>query len=130
MTVADRIGVMNQGRLMQVATPPEVYEQPNSRWVADFIGDVNLIEGGASTSGAGATHGRKRGRRPAACRRRSPMRTPGDAVWVALRPEKIAHRARSAGRGRRQLRSPAASSSIGYLGDISIYKVKLDNGSV
>ena len=30
---------------MQVATPPEIYEQPNSRWVADFIGDVNLIEG-------------------------------------------------------------------------------------
>src|SRR5712664_706122 len=41
MTVADRIGVMDQGRLVQVATPPEIYEQPNSRWVADFIGDVN-----------------------------------------------------------------------------------------
>jgi len=39
MTVADRIGVMDQGRLIQVATPPEIYEQPNSRWVADFIGD-------------------------------------------------------------------------------------------
>src|ERR1700732_2495736 len=45
MTVADRIGVMNHGSLIQVATPPEIYEQPNSRWVADFIGDVNLIEG-------------------------------------------------------------------------------------
>ena len=45
MTVADRIGVMDRGRLVQVATPPEIYEQPNSRWVADFIGDVNLIEG-------------------------------------------------------------------------------------
>src|ERR671936_1830620 len=45
MTVADRIGVMNHGRVMQVATPPELYEQPNSRWVADFVGDVNLIEG-------------------------------------------------------------------------------------
>src|SRR4029450_9633566 len=45
MTVADRIGVMNRGRVMQVATPPELYEQPNSRWVADFVGDVNLIEG-------------------------------------------------------------------------------------
>src|SRR5262250_3375382 len=45
MTVADRIGVMNRGRLIQVATPSEIYEQPNSRWVADFIGDVNLIEG-------------------------------------------------------------------------------------
>src|SRR5262249_30355024 len=41
MTVADRIGVMDHGRLVQVATPPEIYEQPNSRWVAEFIGDVN-----------------------------------------------------------------------------------------
>ena len=45
MTVANRIGVMNKGRLIQVATPSEIYEQPNSRWVADFIGDVNLLEG-------------------------------------------------------------------------------------
>src|SRR5206468_2315096 len=35
MTVADRIGVMDHGRLIQVATPPEIYEQPNSRWMAD-----------------------------------------------------------------------------------------------
>src|SRR5262249_5788861 len=45
MTVADRIGVMDQGRLVQVATPSEIYEQPNSRWIADFLGDVNLLEG-------------------------------------------------------------------------------------
>src|SRR5256885_635348 len=45
MTVADRIGVMDRGELIQVATAPEIYEQPNSRWVADFIGEVNLIEG-------------------------------------------------------------------------------------
>ena len=36
---------MNGGQLAQVATPSDIYEQPNSRWVADFIGDVNLIEG-------------------------------------------------------------------------------------
>src|SRR3984893_1917363 len=45
MTVADRIGVMDHGRLVQVATPAEIYEQPNSRWVADFVGEVNLLEG-------------------------------------------------------------------------------------
>src|SRR5204863_9917896 len=44
MTVADRIGVMHRGRLIQVGSPAQVYEQPNSRWVAEFIGDVNLIE--------------------------------------------------------------------------------------
>jgi putrescine transport system ATP-binding protein len=127
MTVSDRIGVMNHGRLMQVATPPELYEQPNSRWVADFVGDVNLIEGRVAeidASGtviesaaigrmrAGATHGAKA----------------GDTIWVALRPEKL-----------RILRvKPAATENcisgvvrdIAYLGDLSVYKVALDNGFV
>ena len=66
MTVADRIGVMNQGRLVQVATPPEIYEQPNSRWVADFIGDVNLIEGRVVEAGAAGTTRRERVGRHAA----------------------------------------------------------------
>ena len=72
MTVADRIGVMNQGRLVQVATPPEIYEQPNSRWVADFIGDVNLIEGRVVEAGAAGNDGR-RARRSARCARQRPM---------------------------------------------------------
>ncbi len=47
MTVADRIGVMDKGRLVQVATPRELYETPNSRWIASFVGDVNIMEGRA-----------------------------------------------------------------------------------
>ena len=45
MTVADRISVMDHGRIVQVAPPAEIYEAPNSRYVADFIGSVNLFEG-------------------------------------------------------------------------------------
>src|SRR5436305_3138315 len=45
MTVADRIGVMNHGKLAQVGTPAEIYERPNSPWVAGFVGGVNLLEG-------------------------------------------------------------------------------------
>ena len=82
MIVADRIAVMNQGRLMQVATPTEIYEQPNSRWVADFIGEVTIIEGKAaapgtidSTLGTLAVANRDTGA--------------GKTVWLALRPEKI-----------------------------------------
>jgi putrescine transport system ATP-binding protein len=88
MTVADRIGVMDHGRLIQVATPTEIYERPNSRWVADFIGDVNLIEGRVADLGASGTvvestaAGQLRG---LAC----PDAKPGDTVWVALRPEKV-----------------------------------------
>ena len=51
MTVAHRMAVMERGRIVQVGTPAEVYEQPNSRYVASFVGDVNLIEGRLASSG-------------------------------------------------------------------------------
>src|SRR3546814_12066523 len=44
MTVSDRIAVMDKGVIMQVATPAEIYEAPNSRYVADFIGDIHIME--------------------------------------------------------------------------------------
>ena len=53
MTMADRIGVMDNGRLEQVATPRRLYEAPNSRWIAEFVGDVNLFEGKAEPAEAG-----------------------------------------------------------------------------
>jgi putrescine transport system ATP-binding protein len=128
MTVADRIGVMDRGRLVQVATPPEIYEQPNSRWVADFIGDVTLIEGRVVETGAAGTvvaseqAGRLRATAPCDAK-------PGDSVAVALRPEKV----------RIALEPPATTSEncvagqvwdIGYLGDVSVYQVRLDSGLV
>src|SRR3989442_4196912 len=82
------MGVMKRGNLIQVGTPPEIYEQPNSRWVADFIGDVNLIEGrvlaaqGEGTLIASARAGRLRASQAAGAK-------PGDTVWLALRPEKV-----------------------------------------
>src|SRR5690606_33374142 len=45
MTVSDRIAVMDKGMIMQVATPAEIYEAPNSRYVAGFIGDINILDG-------------------------------------------------------------------------------------
>ena len=88
MTVADRIGVMDHGRLVQVATPSEIYEQPNSRWVADFIGDVNLIEGRVVRSGAGGTVVASAGAGQLRASASADAK-PGDTVWVALRPEKV-----------------------------------------
>src|SRR5215217_5717421 len=49
MTMAGRIGVMDAGRLEQVATPRDLYEAPRSRWVAEFVGDVNLFDGEISS---------------------------------------------------------------------------------
>ena len=45
MTMADRIAIMDKGKVVQVATPPEVYEAPASRFIADFVGTVNMFEG-------------------------------------------------------------------------------------
>jgi putrescine transport system ATP-binding protein len=128
MTVAHRMGVMNHGCLIQVATPPEIYEQPNSRWVADFIGDVNLIEGrvlamrGEEISIASAAAGALRAV-PAGGGK------PGDAIWVALRPEKVRlSRERPAQADENCVTGEVCS--IGYLGDLSIYKVRLDSGFI
>src|SRR5437660_7127366 len=87
MTVAGRIAVMDHGRLVQVATPQEIYERPTSRWVADFIGEINLIEGSVTEVGRSGTvvasaAGRLRALSPADVKA-------GDVVWVALRPEKV-----------------------------------------
>src|SRR5947209_10567577 len=87
MTVAGRIAVMDHGRLVQVATPQEIYERPTSRWVADFIGEINLIEGSVTEVGSSGTvvasaAGRLCALSPADVKA-------GDVVWVALRPEQV-----------------------------------------
>jgi putrescine transport system ATP-binding protein len=128
MTVADRIGVMDRGRLVQVATPAEVYEQPNSRWVAEFIGDVNLFEGRVIQAGPGGTTiaTENTGRIHAA---QAVAAKPGDTVWVALRPEKV-RIASEAPSDAAQNCVAGRVADIGYLGDVSIYKVRLDDGPV
>ena len=128
MTVADRMGVMHRGRLVQVGTPAEIYEEPNSRWVADFIGDVNLLEGKVSEDWPGgnviasAGAGRLRTAKPLGMRA-------GEAVCIALRPEKV----RISHERPAKVDENAVSGTvwdIGYLGDISLYKVKLGSGLV
>ena len=128
MTVADRIGVMDRGRLIQVAPPSEIYEQPNSRWVADFIGDVNLIEGRVVAADATGTtiESAVAGRVRAGATREA---KPGDTVWIALRPEKV-RIARVSPAMADENWIPGRVWDIGYLGDLSTYKVQLDNGFV
>jgi putrescine transport system ATP-binding protein len=124
MTVAHRMGVMDRGRLMQVATPAEIYERPNSRWVADFIGDVNLIEGTVAElrSDAILVDGadNRRFRLAASCDVR-----PGLRVFIAVRPEQL-QMATVAGPNDNSLSGRV--SDIAYLGDVSIYKVQLAGG--
>ena len=122
MIVADRIGVMNKGRLIQVASPSEIYERPNSRWVADFIGDVTLIggrvaKGGILDSALGRLRADTAGGKP------------GQAAWLALRPEKLRlTTARPSGRSLNAIQGTVWD--VGYRGSLSIYKVRLADESV
>jgi putrescine transport system ATP-binding protein len=129
MTVADRIAVMDHGKLVQVATPAEIYEQPNSRYVAEFVGDINLIEAAVTRVTPGEIT-LKSDSLPAELRltQHSGVKA-GDSVAVALRPEKIRI-------GKEPLAEVHANCAqgvvydIAYLGDLSIYHVHLDNGFV
>ena len=129
MTVADRIAVMDKGKLVQVSSPTELYEQPNNKYVADFIGDINLIEGYiAATDGAGNIKIEGAGLSSSLDVQSDTKVNKGDKVWLALRPEKI----------RVSLDPPANGTAnsvegtvydIGYLGDTSVYHVKLPSGT-
>jgi putrescine transport system ATP-binding protein len=124
MTVADRIAVMDRGRLMQVAPPAEIYEQPNSRWVADFIGNINLFEGRVGDDGI-SVEGTALGRIGVAAKIDAP---PGATVWVAVRPEKIRLAPSEPPDEPPENRIAATVADIGYLGDLSIYKLRTDDG--
>jgi putrescine transport system ATP-binding protein len=133
MTVANRIGVMDSGRLEQVATPRDLYEAPHSRWVAEFIGDVNLFDGEVS----GREHYRlmiatKDGGTLAVAEPRQPVtRT---AVCVAIRPEKVKLSRRGPVSDTANAyainRLEGVVTDVSYLGGLTVYKVKLDSGAV
>ena len=133
MTVASRIGVMNAGRLDQVATPRELYEAPNSRWIAEFVGDINLFQGEV----ASRAHDRltitsgETGPLVVAAPRSALGNT---AVFVAIRPEKIKllRRGPTADEGGTSPvnRLEGVVTDVGYLGGMTSYKVKLESGRV
>jgi putrescine transport system ATP-binding protein len=126
MTVASRIAVMDHGELVQISTPGEIYEAPQSRYVAQFIGDVNILEGKVADAGDGYAE-----IAPVADGTLFKAQAPnglakGQQVWLALRPEKI----------RICLDTPASAVNaiqgkvidIGYLGSISHYHVLTPSG--
>jgi putrescine transport system ATP-binding protein len=127
MTVADRIGVMNAGKLAQVATPQVIYQQPGSSWVAGFIGDVNLLQGRVTSQGLGHTEVEALAGGGRIRIAQSTEATPGMIVWVAVRPEQIAIE-RIAPLVIEENCFGGRVLEVGYLGGLSIYKIKLDNG--
>lgn len=129
MTVADRIAVMDHGRIVQMGTPAEIYEQPSSRYVAEFVGDVNLIEATVTGRDGSAVllHSGAVG---------APLRAvvtenivPETKVALALRPEKIRITLRKPGEAAENV-ARGEVIGIAYLGDLSIYQVRLESGQV
>ena len=133
MTVAGRIGVMDAGRLEQVATPRELYEAPTSRWIAEFVGDINLFEGQVQQGESGRLEiaTRDAGTVFVAAPRQPIAKT---NVCVAIRPEKIKLSRRGpasdAVNAHAINRLEGVVTDVGYLGGITTYKVKLDTGAV
>ncbi len=126
MTLSSRIGVMDAGRIVQVGEPPQVYEHPSTRFVADFVGSVNLFEGRVvedapehirlASAEAGATlyvgHG-------VSC-------VPNQTMWLAVRPEKLRlTRDRPAGRENALL---AEVEEVAYMGNLSVFQLRLPTG--
>jgi putrescine transport system ATP-binding protein len=129
MALSTRIAVMNRGQVMQVGTPSEIYEFPQSRFVADFVGTTNLFEGTVN----GGSPGNVVVRSPeAGCDLIvDDLGRFGDGqrVWVALRPEKIRLSKEPAG-GDRTNQIKGTVWELGYLGNRSTYRIKTETGKM
>ena len=126
MIVADRIGVMDHGWLRQVARPAEIYERPNSRWVADFVGDVNLFEGVVGQDGL-SVEGTPAGTLRVAAKIDA---KPGATVWLAVRPEKMRIALELPQQQPPENCAAGTIVDIGYLGELTIYKLRLADGAI
>jgi putrescine transport system ATP-binding protein len=133
MTVATRIGVMDAGRLEQVASPRDLYEAPASRRIAEFIGEVNLFDGEVESHELNRlTIATRDAGTIVAAEPRNPVTK--TSVSVAIRPEKVklSRRGPAADTSASQSlnRLEGVVSEVSYLGGLTSYKVKLDSGAV
>ncbi|EAQ34986.1 spermidine/putrescine ABC transporter ATP-binding subunit [Nitrobacter sp. Nb-311A] len=133
MMMADRIGVMNAGRLQQVATPRQLYEAPNSRWIAEFVGGINIIDGEVESRVAGrVTVATQAAGQVTAAVPLQALTT--DQVCVAIRPEKVrlsrGEATPDAGHADGINRMEGVIAGISYLGGQTRYQIRLDRGAL
>jgi putrescine transport system ATP-binding protein len=129
MTLATRIAVMNAGEFVQIGTPSEIYEFPNSRFVADFFGTINLFHGTVDSSDATAIH--------VACDETGTVihanpptdQAIPDDFFVAVRPEKI-HLSREAPLEQNLTVMLGVVEDLAYYGNYSVYRIKTDTGKL
>ncbi len=136
MTVASRVAVMNFGKLIQVDTPTQIYEAPNSTYVADFIGDVNIITGHAvgvnqtETIGSNDTETVSitwaEGQQPIIATTAQPTLT--GKVSFVIRPEKLNITAERPSDASNAFQGKVLD--IAYLGNLSTYHVEMPDGQI
>jgi putrescine transport system ATP-binding protein len=128
MTVSTRLAVMRDGRIAQLGPPREVYEEPRTRYVAEFIGDVNILRGAVTDRAAGRIAleaGGEAGLGHAA------EAAEGGPVELAIRPEKIViERAGDGTQAATPNRLHGRIEDIAYLGNTSVFHVRLTGGAL
>ena len=128
MTVSSRIGVMDSGNLIQVATPAEIYEAPINKDVADFIGDVNLLKGIYKGQNEIGTQLLSDDSNSIVYATQKVDAAIGNQLWFALRPEKLEISKRLPKNEHNILKGTI--EDIAYGGSFSTYHVKLQNGTI
>ncbi len=128
MTMADRIAIMDKGKVMQVATPAEVYEAPNSRFVADFIGNVSMFDGTVAKSGSGMLEIETKEGFVAKTENAETF-PQGSSIAYAIRPEKFkVSKKKPDNAGVNSVEGEVWD--IAYLGDMTVFHVKLASDKV
>jgi len=127
MTLSSRMAVMDAGRFKQIGTPTEIYEFPESRFVADFIGSANIFEGRVIEDGS--DHVRVSTNVGEVYINHGQSVAENKQIWVGLRPEKI-HLSITPPKNTGPNQIMGQVEDIGYLGETSIYKVRLQNGQI
>ena len=128
MTVSSRIGVMESGNLIQVATPKEIYEAPVNKDVADFIGDVNLLKGIYKGKDKEGTQLLSEDSNSIVYATQEVEAELEDTIWFAIRPEKLEISKRKPSNDINVLQG--VIEDIAYGGSFSTYHVRLDNGRI
>ena len=128
MTVSSRIGVMDSGNLIQVATPTEIYEAPVNKDVADFIGDVNILRGIYKGQNDVGTQLHSDDSDSIVFATQEVGASTGDEMWFAIRPEKLEISKKKPTDQHNILNGRI--EDIAYGGSFSTYHVRIDNGRI
>lgn len=127
MTVASRIAIMDKGIAVQVDTPAAIYEAPNSRYIADFIGEVNFIETTLSAQEGNQLEVMSAFKTPFKLQSDIQLET-GSTVWLAVRPEKVTISKQQPTDRDNIVQGKVID--IAYSGDTSTYHVQIADGTI